>query len=115
MSFHVVTGAGFTGTATVLRLAESRERVRLVTLRGSGPEHPGIERIAADATDADALAALTEGATVLINCAAPAWASRRRRSTRCSRGRCARCGGDGRPADAGVRASIRYVNFAPDA
>ncbi|MFB7619123.1 NAD-dependent epimerase/dehydratase family protein [Kitasatospora sp. NPDC056181] len=73
MSFHVVTGAGSTGTATALRLAESGERVRLVTRRGSGPEHPGIERIAADATDADALAALTEGATVLINCAAPAY------------------------------------------
>ncbi|AUY52294.1 NAD-dependent epimerase/dehydratase family protein [Streptomyces sp. CB01881] len=73
MSFHVVTGAGSIGTATALRLARSGERVRLVTRRGTGPEHPGIERIAADATDADALAALTEGATALINCAAPAY------------------------------------------
>ncbi|MFC5661866.1 NAD-dependent epimerase/dehydratase family protein [Kitasatospora misakiensis] len=71
MSFHVVTGAGPTGTATALRLAEAGERVRLVTRRGTGPAHPGIERIAADATDADALTALVEGAASLVNCAAP--------------------------------------------
>ncbi|MFE7189865.1 NAD-dependent epimerase/dehydratase family protein [Kitasatospora sp. NPDC057541] len=71
MSFHVVTGAGPTGTATALRLAGEGEQVRLVTRRGSGPEHPGIERVAADATDADALTALVEGAHSLINCAAP--------------------------------------------
>ncbi len=39
--------------------------------RGSGPEHPAIERIAADATDADQLTALTEGAAALYNCANP--------------------------------------------
>ncbi|MFF8768596.1 NAD-dependent epimerase/dehydratase family protein [Kitasatospora sp. NPDC015120] len=71
MSFHVVTGAGPTGTATALRLAREGERVRLVTRRGGGPEHPGVERVAADATDADALTALVEGAHTLINCAAP--------------------------------------------
>ncbi len=71
MSFHVVTGAGPTGTATALLLAGSGEHVRLVTRRGTGPEHPGIERIAADATDAAALTALAEGALSLVNCAAP--------------------------------------------
>ncbi|MFE7560614.1 NAD-dependent epimerase/dehydratase family protein [Kitasatospora sp. NPDC057500] len=71
MSFHVVTGAGPTGTATALRLAGEGERVRLVTRRGTGPEHPGVERIAADATDADALTELVGGAASLINCAAP--------------------------------------------
>ncbi|MFD0275428.1 NAD-dependent epimerase/dehydratase family protein [Kitasatospora sp. NPDC127111] len=73
MSFHVVTGAGPIGTATALRLAGAGERVRLVTRRGTGPEHPGIERVAADATDADGLTALTEGAATLVNCAAPAY------------------------------------------
>ncbi|MFF1909217.1 NAD-dependent epimerase/dehydratase family protein [Kitasatospora sp. NPDC058218] len=71
MDFHVVVGAGSTGTATARRLADSGEAVRLVTRRGTGPEHPGIERIAADATDADRLTALTEGAAILVNCAAP--------------------------------------------
>ncbi|MFD8694048.1 NAD-dependent epimerase/dehydratase family protein [Kitasatospora purpeofusca] len=71
MSFHVVTGAGPTGTATALLLAGSGEQVRLVTRRGTGPEHPGVERIAADASDADALTALAEGAQSLVNCAAP--------------------------------------------
>ncbi len=35
-------------------------RVRLVTRRGTGPEHPAIERVAADATDADRLAELAK-------------------------------------------------------
>ncbi|MFB6889000.1 NAD-dependent epimerase/dehydratase family protein [Kitasatospora sp. NPDC056327] len=71
MSFHVVTGAGSTGTATALRLAGAGDRVRLVTRRGTGPAHPGIELVAADATDADVLTALVDGAASLINCAAP--------------------------------------------
>ncbi|MFF2043195.1 NAD-dependent epimerase/dehydratase family protein [Kitasatospora sp. NPDC058170] len=71
MTFHVVVGAGPAGTATALRLAESGDQVRLVTRRGTGPEHPGIERIAADAVDADGLTALAGGAATLVNCAAP--------------------------------------------
>ena len=56
-------------TATIL--AGRGESVRLVTRRGSGPEHPAIERVAADAADADRLARLTEGAVALYNCASP--------------------------------------------
>ena len=52
MSQHVIVGAGPVGTATALLLAERGEKVRLVTRRGTGPEHPSIERVAADATDA---------------------------------------------------------------
>jgi nucleoside-diphosphate-sugar epimerase len=73
MSLQVVVGAGATGVATARLLAEAGDRVRLVTRRGGGPAHPGIERVAADARDAGALTALTAGATTLINCAAPAY------------------------------------------
>lgn len=73
MSFHVVVGAGATGTATARRLAEAGDRVRLITRRGGGPEHPGIERVAADATDAARLTELTAGAGTLFNCAMPAY------------------------------------------
>jgi 2-polyprenyl-6-methoxyphenol hydroxylase-like FAD-dependent oxidoreductase len=52
MSLHVIVGAGPVGSATAKVLAERGERVRVVTRRGSGPEHPAIERVAADATDA---------------------------------------------------------------
>jgi nucleoside-diphosphate-sugar epimerase len=71
MSLHVIVGAGPVGTATANLLAERGERVRMVTRRGTGPEHPAIERVAADATDADRLAALAEGADALYNCANP--------------------------------------------
>ncbi|MEU2987586.1 NAD-dependent epimerase/dehydratase family protein [Micromonospora aurantiaca] len=71
MALHVIVGAGPVGTATARLLAERGERVRVVTRRGTGPEHPAIERVAADAADADRLAALTEGADALHNCANP--------------------------------------------
>ncbi|MEU7757934.1 NAD-dependent epimerase/dehydratase family protein [Micromonospora aurantiaca (nom. illeg.)] len=71
MALHVIVGAGPVGTATARLLAERGERVRVVTRRGTGPEHQAIERVAADAADADRLAALTEGADALYNCANP--------------------------------------------
>ncbi|GAB3836512.1 hypothetical protein [Dactylosporangium cerinum] len=61
MSLHVITGAGGTGSPTALLLAEAGENVRLISRRGSGPQHPLIERVAADASDADRLTALTRG------------------------------------------------------
>ncbi|MET7468569.1 NAD-dependent epimerase/dehydratase family protein [Micromonospora sp. NPDC005686] len=71
MALHVIVGAGPVGTATARLLAERGERVRVITRRGTGPEHAAIERVAADAADADRLAALTEGADALYNCANP--------------------------------------------
>jgi nucleoside-diphosphate-sugar epimerase len=71
MSQHVIVGAGAIGSTTATILAGRGESVRLVTRRGSGPEHPAIERIAADAGDADRLSRLTEGAIALYNCASP--------------------------------------------
>jgi nucleoside-diphosphate-sugar epimerase len=46
-------------------------QVRIVTRRGTGPEHAAIERVAADATDADRLSSLATGAVALYNCANP--------------------------------------------
>ncbi|GAA2284574.1 NAD-dependent epimerase/dehydratase family protein [Nonomuraea roseoviolacea subsp. roseoviolacea] len=71
MSLHVIVGAGATGSAAARLLAESGEQVRLVTRRGGGPVHPRIERVPADAGDADRLAELVAGAEVLFNCAMP--------------------------------------------
>lgn len=71
MPLSVVIGAGGTGIATAALLAESGHDVRLVTRSGSGPQHSGIERVAADATDAARLTELTRGADTLFNCAAP--------------------------------------------
>src|SRR5882672_2451564 len=71
MSLHVIVGAGPVGSGAARLLAEGGERVRLVSRRGSGPEHRSIERVAADATQADRLSELATGAAALYNCANP--------------------------------------------
>jgi nucleoside-diphosphate-sugar epimerase len=71
MSEHVIVGAGAVGSAAALLLAERGEHVRIITRHGGGPEHPAVERIAADATDAERLTSLTVGAAALYNCASP--------------------------------------------
>ncbi len=71
MSLHVVVGAGPIGTGVATLLAAEGERVRLITRSGSGPSHPAIERVAADAADATRLRHLTKGAVALYNCANP--------------------------------------------
>jgi len=71
MSEHVIVGAGAVGSATALLLAGSGEQVRVISRRGTGPQHAAIERVAADATDAERLTALATGAAALYNCANP--------------------------------------------
>ena len=71
MSLKIVVGAGATGVPTALLLAEAGEQVRLVSRRGSGPAHPRIELVAADATDTARLAELASGAATMYNCAMP--------------------------------------------
>src|SRR5262249_28030907 len=68
---HVIVGAGPVGSTTAALLAERHEPVRLITRGGRGPAHPDIELVAADATDADRLSELADGASVLYNCAGP--------------------------------------------
>jgi nucleoside-diphosphate-sugar epimerase len=70
---QLVIGAGAVGTATARLLAERGDEVRLVTRSGGGPDHPAIERVAADATDGDALARLAAGGTAIYSCAGPAY------------------------------------------
>lgn len=76
---HVIVGAGPIGSKVALLLAEQGERVRIVTRGGGGPEHPLIERVAADASDARRLTELTAGAEALYNCANPAYTEWERR------------------------------------
>lgn len=71
MPSHVIVGAGPVGTATATLLADRGDRVRLITRRGTGPDRPEIERVAADASDAAALAEACAGAAALYNCANP--------------------------------------------
>lgn len=71
MTTHVIVGRGATASKTALLLAEDGERVRMISRTGGGPDHPLVERIAADATDTDRLTELTDGADTLFTTAAP--------------------------------------------
>ena len=76
--FHLVVGAGPIGSAVVRRLAAAGQRVSVVTRSGSGPDHPLVEKVAADAADAARTRELAAGASVVYNCVNPAyhrWAS----------------------------------------
>jgi nucleoside-diphosphate-sugar epimerase len=70
---HVIVGAGPVGTAAAKLLTEAGHRVRIISRRGSGPDGPAIERVAADASDAARLSELCAGAVALYNCANPAY------------------------------------------
>ena len=70
---HVVVGAGPVGSTTALLLAEAGDRVKLVSRSGSGPDHPRIEKVAADAADRATMLRLTVGAVAVYNCANPAY------------------------------------------
>jgi nucleoside-diphosphate-sugar epimerase len=71
MKSHVIVGRGAAASKTALLLAEDGERVRMISRTGGGPDHPLVDRVAADATDTDRLTELTEGADTLFTTAAP--------------------------------------------
>lgn len=71
MTSHVIVGRGAAASKTALLLAEDGKRVRMVSRTGGGPDHPLVDKVAADATDTDRLTELTEGADTLFTTAAP--------------------------------------------
>lgn len=71
MADQVIIGAGSIGTNIARILTDRGERVRMITRSGSGPEHPLVERVSADASDVAALTTLTESATVIYHAANP--------------------------------------------
>ncbi|KOV90071.1 NAD-dependent epimerase/dehydratase family protein [Nocardia sp. NRRL S-836] len=71
MAKHVVLGAGSIGTNVARLLAGRGETVRIVTRSGSGPEHPLVDRVAADASDPIGLTELSRGAEAIYHCANP--------------------------------------------
>ena len=69
---HVVVGAGAIGRGVAVGLAARGHRVRVVTRSGLAVAC-GVESVAADAANAEAIARLADGATVIYNCANPAY------------------------------------------
>jgi nucleoside-diphosphate-sugar epimerase len=68
---QVVVGAGSIGSGIARLLVEQGTPVRLITRSGSGPDHPRIEKVAADAADADRLSELAAGASAIYNAVNP--------------------------------------------
>ncbi|WP_205786743.1 NAD-dependent epimerase/dehydratase family protein [Specibacter cremeus] len=64
----LVTGAGPVGWTVATQLADAGHRVRIVTRSGSGPDHPLIERRAADASDTVQLRQAMEGVDAVFHC-----------------------------------------------
>ncbi|WP_201791495.1 NAD-dependent epimerase/dehydratase family protein [Aeromicrobium sp. PE09-221] len=68
MTTHLVVGAGPIGSTLALYLAGRGDHVRLLTRSGSGPDHPGIERRAGDASDTAELRSALDGAAAVHWC-----------------------------------------------
>lgn len=68
---HVVLGAGPAGRATAAYLSLQNHAVILASRSGSGPALTGVKRVAVDATDAQALVRLVDGAEAMYNCMNP--------------------------------------------
>ncbi|WP_375484042.1 NAD-dependent epimerase/dehydratase family protein [uncultured Jatrophihabitans sp.] len=69
MTQHLIVGAGPVGTALARELLARGEDVTVVTRSGSGID--GTERVKADASDADRLSELAQGAAAIYNCVNP--------------------------------------------
>jgi nucleoside-diphosphate-sugar epimerase len=71
MALHVIVGAGPVGSSAAAHLVREGHQVRVITRGGTGPAHPSVERVAADANDVARLSQLANGAAALYNCANP--------------------------------------------
>lgn len=73
---HIVVGAGPVGTQVARLLAARGSEVAMVTRRGTTIDVPAssapVESVTLDASDADGLSALADGAVAIYNCANPA-------------------------------------------
>lgn len=71
MRTHVVIGAGAIGTGIARLLAEGGDRVVLASRSGVAAPPPGVVGARVEATDADAVSRLAEGADTLVNAMNP--------------------------------------------
>ncbi len=69
---HLVIGAGPVGRNVAQLLATQGAEVIVATRSGTDTGIEGVKHVALDASDADALTAAAEGASVIYNCANPA-------------------------------------------
>ncbi|HUZ40075.1 MAG TPA: NAD-dependent epimerase/dehydratase family protein [Acidimicrobiales bacterium] len=73
MGTYLIVGAGAIGTVAAEELAEQGHAVRILSRRGTGPEHSLIERIVGDASDVSTVTRNSKGTAAIFNCANPAY------------------------------------------
>ena len=72
-ALHVIFGTGPLGMAVMGELVRQGARVRMVNRHGRADVPPGVEVVQADATDPASATAVTAGASVIYQCAQPAY------------------------------------------
>jgi nucleoside-diphosphate-sugar epimerase len=71
MGTYLIVGAGAIGSVVAEQLAEQGHAVRILSRRGTGPEHTLIERIVGDASDGATVTRHSKGVDAIFNCANP--------------------------------------------
>ena len=71
MGTYLIVGAGAIGSVVAEQLTEQGHAVRVLSRRGTGPEHALIERIVGDASDVATVTRHSKGVHAIFNCANP--------------------------------------------
>ncbi len=71
MGTYLIVGAGAIGSVVAEQLTEQGHAVRLLSRRGTGPEHSLIERIVGDGSDFATVTRHASGTDAIFNCANP--------------------------------------------